>query len=374
MLRGSGVTRRRAIGIGVLIVATVAGGASPSARQTPSRIDNALKESRERYTEWLGPPPGPIEIVQDVHVRWLAAPASMEVESQVAYETARQWFGPAGTSNATLVNGVAWYLQSRVVERLFDFAFFTEGCCLESAAFFGGHVPWGFSRLPLSRWSAGLGRTVPPGRRLPPSVNAATIRAALAFGTLERYLTWPTLQAALREWSKHAAGQSLTPVDVQQIISSATGEDLEWFFSTAFDPSQHFDYALEEFSSESSAGKYHTKVSAVRRGNAMFTGRTRPPDGPFESGDAMELRVTFADGRQVTDRWDGRQPARVFEFDSASPAIEAFLDPHQTLLLDDNYLDNRRLATPSHNIAVAKWTARWVMWLQNAVLTYGALL
>jgi hypothetical protein len=106
----------------------------------------------------------------------------------------------------------------------------------------------------------------------------------------------------------------------------------------------------------------------------MFTGRTRPPEGPFESGDAMELRVTFADGQQITERWDGRQASRVFEFESPSPAVEAYLDPERKLLLDEDYLDNRRLAKPSHNIDVAKWTARWVMWLQNAMLTYAALL
>jgi hypothetical protein len=368
MLRGSGVTRRRAIGIGALIVAAACS-ASLAARQTPSRIDNALKESRERYTEWLGPPRQPIEPVHDVRVGWLVAPASMDVESQVAYETARQWFGPASTSSVTMVNGVAWYLQSRVVERLFDFAFATEGCCLESTSFFGGHVPWGFSRLPLSRWSAGLGRTLPPGRRLPPSVDAATIRAALAFGTLEKYLTWPVLQSALREWRTQASAKALTAADVQQIISNASGEDLEWFFSQAFDPARRFDYGIETFTTE---GKT-TRVTVVRRGAAMFTGRTRSPEGPYESGDAMELRVTFADGQQVTERWDGRQASRVFEFESGSPAVEACLDPNQVLLLDENYLDNRRMKTPSHNIAVAKWTARWVMWLQNAALTYGTL-
>ena len=373
MLRGSRVAGRRAIGLG-LLVAVAAGVVPLRARQAPSRIDNALKESRERYTEWLGPLPQPDASLGEIEVRWLAAPSSMDVESRVSYELARQWFGAPGGQNASMVNGVAWYLQSRVGERLFDFAFFTEGCCLESAAFFGGAVPWGFSRLPLSRWNAGLGRTLPAGRRLPASVDAATIRAALAFGTLERYLTWPALQSALREWVVQASSRALLPADIERIVSSATGEDLEWFFATAFDPAQHFDYGLDQFSSESSSGTFHSRVIAVRRGNAMFTGRTRPPDGPFESGDAMELRVTFADGQQVAGRWDGRQPSRVFEFESASPAVEAFLDPNRTLLLDDNYLDNRRLMTPSHNIAVGKWTARWVMWLQNAMLTYGAFL
>lgn len=362
-----------------LLVTLAAGLAAQAPRdldheQYRVRVENALKESRERYTEWLGPSARPINITGEGEARWLAAPSSMDVESQVAYEVARQWLGEAGAQGAPMVNGVAWYLQSRVVERLFDFAFFTEGCCMESTAFLGGTVPWGFSRLPLGRWSAGLGRTRPSGRRLPVSVDAATIRAALAFGTLERYLTWPTWQSALREWVKQASNKPLTPADVQQIISSATGEDLEWFFAQAFDPTKHFDYALAQFSSQSSAGTFRTRVTAVRRGEAMFTGRTRPPEGPFESGDAMELRVTFADGQQVIDRWDGRQASRVFEFESASPAVEAYLDPNRTLLLDDNYLDNRRMTTPSHNIAVAKWTARWVMWLQHAMLTYGALL
>lgn len=372
MLRGSRSAGCRAIAIGLLIALT-AGGVPLGARQTSSRIANALKESRERYTEWLGPRPDFADTIAS-DTRWPAAPSSMDVESRVAYEVARRWFGKADPQSGPMVNGVAWYLQSRVVERLFDFAFLTEGCCMDAAAFFGGTVPWGFSRLPLGRWSAGLGRVSPAGRRLPSSVDAATIRAALAFGTLERYLTWPSLQSALHAWAGQAQNKALTPADIQQIVSSATSEDLEWFFATAFDPAQHFDYALDQFSAESSSGRYRTRVTAVRRGNAMFTGRTRPPEGPFESGDAMELRVTFADGQQITERWDGRQASRVFEFESPSPAVEAYLDPERKLLLDEDYLDNRRLAKPSHNIDVAKWTARWVMWLQNAMLTYAALL
>jgi len=169
---------------------------------------------------------------------------------------------------------------------------------------------------------------------------------------------------------KQSANRTLTPADIQQIVSDASGQDLDWFFSTAFDPARRFDYGIDTFTTQ---GKT-TRVTVVRRGDAMFTGRTRQPDGPYESGDAMELRVTFADGQQITERWDGRQASRVFEFESPSPAVEACLDPNRTLLLDENYLDNRRMATPSHNIDVAKWTARWVMWLQNAMLTYGAIL
>jgi hypothetical protein len=368
MLRGSRLAGCRAIAVGLLIALT--GGGVPLSGQTPSRVANALRESRERYTEWLGPATHHSDAVTGIEPPWISTPSSMDVESQVAYLVLEEWFGYVDPKTPPMVKGVGWYLQSRVVERLFDFAFFTEGCCMESARFFGGAVPWGFSRLPLSRWSAGLGRASPPGRSLPTSVDAATIRAALAFGTLERYLTWPTLQSALREWAKQSATKTLTPADIQRIVSDASGQDLEWFFSTAFDPARRFDYGIDTFTTE---GKT-TRVTVVRRGDAMFTGRTRVPDGPYESGDAMELRVTFADGQQITGRWDGRQASRVFEFESPSPAVEAYLDPERTLLLDENYLDNRRLATPSHNIDVAKWTARWVMWLQNAMLTYGALL
>jgi hypothetical protein len=43
------------------------------------------------------------------------------------------------------------------------------------------------------------------------------------------------------------------------------------------------------------------------------------------------------------------------------------------LLLDRNRLDDRIAVAPAAAIPVAKWLARWAIWLQDAMLAYASL-
>ena len=79
------------------------------------------------------------------------------------------------------------------------------------------------------------------------------------------------------------------------------------------------------------------------------------------------LRVSFADGRWIETRWDGRRD-RV-EFESAAPAVEARLDPDRVWLLDHDPLNNARVEPRESNVPLTKWMARWIVWLQDAMLT-----
>ena len=365
-----------------------------------------MQEAGARYGEWLGPPPREAITLADRLWRapatespaWKAidlpgwsAPATMEIESAVAYALARTWWPDSqpGSATATVVNGAAWYLQSLVVERLFDLRYLSPGHSADGVRYFGGAVPWAIPSLTLGRSTVGLGRAEflrsnsvsarwpASARRLPASVDHDAVRGALAFGTLERYLTWPVLQGALHAWARRAAEGPMSQSEIAATVSAAAGQDLSWFFETAFDTQARFNYALAAFSTGPADGPcqnapcYRTGVTAVRRGEAQFTGRSSVASGAYESGDAMTLLISFADGQEVQARWDGRQAARVFEFDSGSPAVSVHLDPDRTLLLDADYLDAGRITGAPTNVPVGKWIARWMVWLQDAMLSYS---
>ena len=221
------------------------------------RITAAADEAVARYREWLGPPPVDAMSVRaksrraaaapDSHtvfldLPWWPAPRTMEVESQAAYGLARLWFPRLIDRDDTrpIADGIAWYLQSRIVERLFDFTFLMPGHSADTVRYFGGAVPWSFSILPRSRYTAGLGRDEflavhesrrwpALGRRVPPDFGAPA-RGALAFGTLERHLTWPVLQSALRMLVERSAKADLTRAEVERTFDDAAGQDLSWFF------------------------------------------------------------------------------------------------------------------------------------------------
>lgn len=366
------------------------------------RVAAAVQEALARYVEWLGPlPTGALRIVDrpwrgpapvrpsevSIHIPWWPAAASMDVESEVAFGLARQWWpGLLGRADtATMANGAAWFLQGRVVERLFDLRFLSIAHSADSVRFFGGFVPWSFRPLAVGR-PAVLRRDARPDRhgssglRLPAGLDPASLRAALAFGTLERYLTWPVLQGAMHAWARRSAEGPMSRSDIAATIGAAAGQDLSWFFATAFDAGARFDYALDGFSTDvvaegcGGAPCFRSIATVIRRGEAQFTGASALPVGPYESGKGMEVRVSLADGQEVSARWDGRQASKAFQFEGPSPGAAASLDPDRVLLLDANTLDDRRELHGSTNVPVTKWVARWVVWLQDAMLTYASLL
>ena len=371
----------------------------PQHEQHRRRIDNAANESLARLSEWLGPVPDRHLVIADrqtlsesrtmiVEIPWRPVPSTMDLESQVSYGLAQLWWpGPAENREALpVVNGIAWYLQSRVVERLFDFAFLNPGHSADAVRFFGGAVPWEFPLLRMSRWTSGLGRPEflrggamrdwpVSARRLPASLDLAAIRVALAFGSLERYIGWPALQGALFESARRAPSGSMSLAQLLEGIGTAAGQDLSWLFEAALDATRPVDYAVASVSSApcSNAPCVVTKVTAARLGNGVFSGASRAPRGSYDSGDAIELRVAFADGQQVDTRWDGRAPSRDFEFESPAPPSGVHLDPNRVVLLDSNTLNNDRLASSRTNVPIGKWVSRWVVWLQDATLGYASL-
>jgi hypothetical protein len=375
-----------------------------ASRSDRQRVFTAAREAVERYTEWLGPYPdstirvasnpwrqpiSPASELVMVDVPWRSAPESMDLESQAAFGIARRWWPALRASNDPEVDGLAWYLQSRVVDRLYDLSFLVPAHSAIGVRYFGGVWPWTFRILPLTRWSGGLGREEylrsqataygpPPARRLPPNLKPAALRSALAFATLERYLGWPTLQGALSLVTAEAAHRPLRLSGMQQIIESAAGQDLSWFFATAFDTSKSVDYAIRDLTTgeTSPCGSgpcFRTRVTVVRNGTGEFSGTSSPASESFDVGDAMELRVAFADSQAVSTRWDGRAGSRIFEFDSVAAAVSAVVDPVRMLLVDENLLNNELRRDMAGGVAVRKWIAYWMVWLEGAVLDYGLL-
>lgn len=393
-----------------------AGSASPSSVTTPAGLQITLSSAHRvhlerlavaadaafiQYREWLGPLSDQVLLVSDpgagaspapatthivVHLPWRAPDALMEIEAQTAFKIARLWWrhvdDPGGVP---LGESLAWYLQSRVVEDLFDRQHLAEGYRVDGARYFGDSVPWAFGGLRLTRWTSGLGREAfltgseaplrsVEGRAWRFGVPARTARGALAFGTLERHLGWPVLQGALRVAVGRADVEALTPARFVQVLGQAAGQDLQWFFDQVFEADLAFDYAVDGISTTPSAHPctvspcHHTMVRVVRHAEGTFAGRASTSDGPYDGGDGVRLRVAFEDGQTVDVAWDGRAESRTFEFESVTPAVAASIDPDGVLLLDRDALNNHRKVAPYTNVRVAMWTATWLVWLQDAML------
>jgi hypothetical protein len=345
--------RRRALAPLILAMTLTIGSATPlfTAQSSPpvtielsehgatarERIDAAARLAISSYTEWLGPPPFDRLVIRDspslpadiaVPIRWWEGSGRMWVESRVAEDIALAWLARVTTNNDWKY-GAAAYLQSRIVEQLFDRKFFLKAYQYDGTCFFACYVGWSFRSLPLGR-AAGVQNPI-----------------ATALMSLERELGWPTLQGALRA---AAAGTTADPIVA---MSAATGRDLAPVFTEA--SGARIDRAITVLSSAPGACAspcYRTIVSVA------------PPGVPLP----LLVRVSFSDGQSIEARWDGTRDQ--LEFESAAPAIGAELDPNRAWLLDRNLLNNSRVPPRDSNVPIAKWMARWIVWLQDAMLTH----
>ena len=287
-----------------------------------------------------------------------------------------------GTLPSWLVEGFVEYAARRVVVPLFEKENNPPGFAFLEERYFGGFVPH-FVRIRLRPEADG--EPIPAYRAYPVAPTIATplssrdarsltAKTVLALGTLERWVGRPVFDEALAAFVRLSRDRPPTLADFERVTSEVAGQDLSWFFDQAFRTSAIFDYGVERLTSEPHAnGGYLTTVVARRYGDATFTGRSAPREGPFESGRGVVLRLAFADGTAVTDHWDGRDGDKTFTYQSQTAAISAEIDPEQIILLDVRRANNSLTREARGETAARRWAARYMNWVANALLQYAAL-
>jgi hypothetical protein len=137
-----------------------------------------------------------------------------------------------------------------------------------------------------------------------------------------------------------------------------SGRDLTWFFDQVYRSSNVFDYAVEQLKSTRDGNAYRTDVIVRRNGEAIFP---------------VDVLVTFEDGGQQREHWDGQARWQQYTFDRPSRAVSAQVDPEQLLLLDVNRTNNTSALAPATDRAATKWSLKWLVWLQDVLLTWASL-
>lgn len=313
------------------------------------------------YTSWLGPAHGAASPVAAAPPL-IDARGAMTIESDVAYRLALAWFGERPSGERARISGIAWYLQSRVVEKAFDLQFLRPGYRQQSLCFFGCYVRWSVPFLVTTRWADGIGRVEhlreSSGRGWPSVPRPAAfpedplaIRTAIVLASLERELGWPTLQGALREVAANRDGA------VVETIQRATGRDL-------------------------------AKAFALSRSDVRILAATTAPQPECDGPPCAVMRVSIGETRDVPfpllvrfefDRdpafdvwWNGVEDPITVQ--AAAPVTRVRVDPDRVWLLDENFLDNDYRVSPPPARPVLRWVARWLLWLQDATLMTTALL
>ncbi len=316
---------------------------------------------------------------------WLAPAGVTRPEGVTVHEAGHQFWYAIVASNefedAWMDEGFNTYSTARTVEEAFSPNFLSD-------RFFDGFIPWVYRDIPLSRATDGNGlssyravaksdvQATPSWRYWPGTAGGITYsKTALWLNTLERYLGWTTMQRILSTYFERWKFRHPTPQDFFAVASEVSGQDLTWFFDQVYRSSDVFDYGVQSLTSEPAAargflgdgtargfteraagGGFRTSLVVRRYGEALFP---------------VDVLVTFEDGTQVRERWNGRDRWHLYQYDRPARAVSAQVDPDRVLLLDVDYTNNSYTLKPRAAEAARKWSLAWLVWLQDALVTYG---
>jgi len=373
----------------------------PEHRRTEQRYVGAAMATLKDVGEWLGPFPAQSLTIVDPpwagssnriaadavvleRTPWWSTPTSMTAELATARAVGRRFWVALVDTRALpswFVDGLVEYTARRVVTPLFQGVNLWPGYAMLEQRYFGGFVPR-FVRLrllpeldggPLEAYRA-RPRVDAAAPASPEDRRSLAGKAVLTLNTLERWVGRPVFDDALTEFVRTSRGSQPTLSDFARVASAVSSQDLSWFFEQTLAGSAVFDYSVAELTSDALApDRFETTVVASRLGDGLFTGTSAPRVGPFERGRGVTLLVTFADGQRVIDRWDGRDARKTFRYSSPSRAVSATIDPDRTLVLDLHQMNNSRTIAPMNGAIATRWSARWMVWLEDLLLTYGAL-
>jgi hypothetical protein len=131
---------------------------------------------------------------------------------------------------------------------------------------------------------------------------------------------------------------------------------MTWFFDQVYRSSNTFDYGIQELITVPAGDRFRTTVVVRRMGEAAFP---------------VDVLTKFGDGQEITERWDGLDRRVVYTYERPARAVSVQVDPRRVLLLDVNYTNNSRTLEPRGREASLKWTLKWLVWLQDLMLTYA---
>ena len=85
----------------------------------------------------------------------------------------------------------------------------------------------------------------------------------------------------------------------------------------------------------------------------------------------VDVLITFENGEQVRESWDGKGRWQPFMYEKPTRAVSVQVDPERVLLLDVNYTNNSITLRPQAAEAADHWTLQWMVWVQDLLMDYA---
>ncbi len=373
----------------------------PDHKAKKQRYFEATAHTLKHFGQWFGPYPyDHVTIVDPAFrsgsggmeyptfftggTRWLSPASMLSPEGVTVHECGHQWWYGIVANNefehAWLDEGLNTYSERRVRHEVYPPSKMTR-------RYFDGIVPVVFHDLPATfrldsadryrgfestlkrdsmatdSWKIGPGAY---GR-------LSYDKPALMLRTLENFLGWEAMQKVFSTYYDRWKFKHPKPQDFFDVVDEVTGQDMGWFFEAAYYGSGLFDYGVDSVKSQRTDKVRGLVEEDGELVPAPKTGRTR--ESEYESsvvvrrwGNAtfpVEVRVTFDDGEQRIENWNGKSRWTRFDYTRPSRVARVEVDPDRRLVLDVNSVNNTWVRESERRQASLKWGVRWTLWLQN---------
>jgi len=181
-------------------------------------------------------------------------------------------------------------------------------------------------------------------------------KAAVTLKTLENFLGEDVMAGIMRTYYERWKFRHPTTDDFIAVAEEVSRQDLGWFFNQFFRTTGSLDYAVSSirsrevdeplgfFAGELLAPKpekggrdkdqekvYRNEVVVQRKGEFFFP---------------QEILVTFEDGEEIRETWDGRDRWKRFVYQRPVKLKSALLDPENKILIDVNFFNNSKVMKP----------------------------
>ena len=375
---------------------------------------HATKAALEHYGRWFGPYPyGHLTVVDPAWgagaggmeyptiftsgTRWLNPFGGGSPESVTIHEAGHQfWYGIVGNNefeHAWIDEGFNSFSDARVYDVTYGPEMYVKRYFRPPGTRSSGFFPVLFEDLLLGRdvWGNRMSRfrdhattevmSRPTFRYFPSKAgHLSYTKTALWLATLERHLGWETLQEILSTFFTRFSYAHPTPGDFFATVDEVSGRSMVWFFDRVYRDSGHFDYAVESITTrpldlrglidtpegpapregpDESAGPsptYRSEVVIRRNGDGVFP---------------VEILLVFADGSESRHAWDGRRRWTMVVEERPAALAWAEVDPDRVLLLDVDRTNNSRTLTPGDDFVATQIASRWIVWLQDFLMSFA---
>jgi hypothetical protein len=235
--------------------------------------------------------------------------------------------------------------------------------------YFGTFIPWSFGDIPATRLDndrlAGYringeadAQWTPTFKYWPATASIISYnKTALWMHTLEQRLGWPMMQRILSTYFERWKFKHPKPSDFFDVVREVSGQGHVLFFDEVYRSSNSLDYGVQEFRSDRlDEDTFATTVVVRRYGEAVLP---------------VDVVTTFENGETVKETWNGQDRRAIYVYERSARGATVKVDPDHVLLLDIAYTNNSRTIAPRRDEASLKWSLKWMVWLQDLMLTYG---